>query len=413
MHSAFFSEDDLPHRILVVEDDSQILATVASLLEDEGYEVQAASNGRQALDLLREGPIPDLIILDLMMPEVDGWEFRTIQRADASVAGIPVLAISASDSPRAAAIHATSFLKKPFGVDELLYRVQKIIDDQVKMEMRLCETERLASLGTLAAGATHGLDAPLAGVASGLAGVEPLIEGLRGVLAGLAGAGAPAASGTLVPRGQALLDDVQNLLRDARNGTEWVTGAVRALQNATRRNDGPFRPVDLRTVLQSAIALTAHELRPHARVVAELPPLLPPIHGNEVRLGQLFMNLLINAGQAIPEGSAEANEVRVDVRCPGRGVVVEIKDTGVGMSPAVRKRLFEPFFTTRPPGQGAGLGLPICLGIAREHQGWIEVESEPGRGSVVRVILPAADQDPLPVQAAADRTRPSNDVASC
>jgi CheY-like chemotaxis protein len=111
--------------------------------------------------------------------------------------------------------------------------------------------------------------------------------------------------------------------------------------------------------------------------------------GSRARLEQVFANLLVNAAQAIPEGSAAGNEVAVSVgTAPSGEVVAEVRDTGAGMTPEVRARIFEPFFTTRPVGAGAGLGLAICHGIVADLGGRIEVESEPGQGTTVRVVLP-------------------------
>jgi CheY-like chemotaxis protein len=115
-------------RILVVEDDPEILGALSGLLEEEGYDVQSVADARDALEQLRRGPAPEVIILDLMMPGMDGWEFRTIQRADPTLAAIPVVAISADTSSKAAAIDATSFLRKPFRFADLLSTVEKIID---------------------------------------------------------------------------------------------------------------------------------------------------------------------------------------------------------------------------------------------------------------------------------------------
>jgi CheY-like chemotaxis protein len=121
------------------------------------------------------------------------------------------------------------------------------------------------------------------------------------------------------------------------------------------------------------------------------------MEGSEYRLGQLFVNLLLNAAQAIHEGSAQANEIRVSAHADDRGIVVEVQDSGEGMAQETRARLFEPFFTTKPGGVGTGLGLSICQSVVIEHGGTIEVQSEPGRGSLFRVILPvvpaSADTD--------------------
>jgi CheY-like chemotaxis protein len=117
----------------------------------------------------------------------------------------------------------------------------------------------------------------------------------------------------------------------------------------------------------------------------------PEVVANEARLGQVFLNLLLNAVQALPESRVEQNEIRVVVRPAGRDrVVVEVHDNGVGIAPQVRGRIFEPFFTTKPVGIGTGLGLAICHGIVTALGGSLTVESEVGKGSVFRVELPAA-----------------------
>ncbi|HEY0709589.1 MAG TPA: ATP-binding protein [Polyangia bacterium] len=126
---------------------------------------------------------------------------------------------------------------------------------------------------------------------------------------------------------------------------------------------------------------------------------MPLLAGSEVRLGQVFVNLLVNAAHSIPPGQANSNEVRVTARTDARGwVVVEVSDTGSGIPAEIRGRIFDPFFTTKPTGMGSGLGLSVCLGIVKSFGGEIAVDSEYGRGSVFRVLLP-------PTQAADDAAR--------
>jgi two-component system cell cycle sensor histidine kinase/response regulator CckA len=377
-------------RILVVEDDQEILGTLCGLLEEEGYDVHPSGDGRDALDWLRKGPAPELIILDLMMPGMDGWEFRTIQRADPQLANIPVVAISADTSAKAAAIDATRFLRKPFRLTDLLEVVEKIISEQEqrRIRVRLAEAERLASLGTLAAGAAHEIANPLSFTVANLATIDEQLARMRQIVGQLPRGGAVAE--TAVDELCSTLDDVRDLLADGRVGAERVSRVVRNLQSIARRQEEPHRPVDLGKVIESAITLAWNQIRHRARLVKEIGP-LAPVHGSEFRLGQLFVNLLLNAAQAIHEGSAQANQIRVAARRDERGVVVEVEDTGEGIAPETRARLFEPFFTTKPGGVGTGLGLSICQSVLVEHGGVIEVESEPGRGSLFRVIVPPAD----------------------
>jgi signal transduction histidine kinase len=387
MESEWASAASLPGRILVVEDDRQILAIISLLLEDEGYEIQTATDGKQALARLREGPSPDLIILDLMLPSLDGWEFRTIQRADPALARIPVLAVSADSSAKAQAIDATSFLRKPFGAEDLLDRVHKILSDRVRMEARMAETERLVALGRLAAEATHEMSNPLGSVVANVASIEEMIQRMKGIVDELQRRSEQPKQALLMDKGRATVGDMAETVRDIRVGTDRMARALDDLRSK-RTGQHPFGPVDIRGVLEAAIALTAHEIRDRACLITEFAGPPPAVRGNEFRLGQLFTNLLINAAHATPRGNPSAHQIRIAVYPGAHDLTVEISDSGQGMTPDVRAHLFDPFFTTKPVGEGTGLGLPICLTIAQEHLGGIEVESTPGAGSTFRVMLP-------------------------
>ena len=137
--------------------------------------------------------------------------------------------------------------------------------------------------------------------------------------------------------------------------------------------------------------MARNEIRHHARIVTRYGE-VPSVHANESRLGQVFLNLIVNAAQAIPaDGAPDRHEIRLVTRTEKSGrAVVEVHDTGVGMTPDLTARIFEPFYTTRP-GTGTGLGLTLCKGIATLLGGRLAVESQPGRGSVFRLELPAAN----------------------
>jgi CheY-like chemotaxis protein len=160
-------------------------------------------------------------------------------------------------------------------------------------------------------------------------------------------------------------------------------------------------PVDVRGVLESSARMASNEIRHRARLVKDYGD-APPAHANEARLGQVFLNLLINAAQAIPEGRAEANEIGIATRSDAAGnVVVEIRDTGSGIPPDVLPRIFDPFFTTKPVGVGTGLGLAICHRIIVSLGGSISVDTRPGKGTQFRITLPRAGAQAAPAAKAA------------
>src|SRR5258705_13854073 len=157
-------------RLLLVEDDGELRTSLSELLLSDGYDVVEASNGSEALDCLRKTPAPDLILLDLMMPVKDGWQFRVEQKRDPAIASIPVVAFSADDTPKAVAIDAEAYITKPFQYPALVETVRRILDTK-----KLAHLDRMASLGTLAAGIAHEINNPLTYV---IANLQTLAERL-------------------------------------------------------------------------------------------------------------------------------------------------------------------------------------------------------------------------------------------
>jgi PAS domain S-box-containing protein len=244
-------------------------------------------------------------------------------------------------------------------------------------------SDRLTSLGTLAAGVAHEINNPLAFVLSNVAFArEHLADAeLRG--------------------------DVEEALAQSEAGAARVRDIVRDLRAFARPPEGPRAPVDPRGPLRTALAMARNEIRHRARLVLDLAD-VPPVDGEEHRLAQVFLNLLINAAQAIPEGRAADHEIAVRTRLREGRVEVDISDTGSGIAPEVRPRVFEPFFTTKPVGSGTGLGLSICHGIVTSLGGTIDVASAPGRGTTFTVALPAATRPPeAPAPSAPPPPRPA------
>jgi CheY-like chemotaxis protein/two-component sensor histidine kinase len=180
------------------------------------------------------------------------------------------------------------------------------------------------------------------------------------------------------------------MLEVAREGAQRVRTIVLDLRRFSRPNEALVGPVDVHEVLEYAIGIAQSEIRHRARLTLRLDE-VPPVAINESRLGQVFLNVLVNAAQAIPEGHSSDNEIAVSTRRDARGrVVIEIADTGVGIPEAMLGRVFDPFLTTKPVGEGTGLGLFISRSIIKDAGGEIVVESEVGKGTSVRIALPAA-----------------------
>jgi signal transduction histidine kinase len=371
MRPSGFEQRASGRTVLVVEDDLDIREAMGNLLSLEGFEVRGATNGREALEWLHVSPRPDLIVLDLMMPVMDGWQFRVMQKDDPSLSTIPVLALSADATAKAAAIDADAYLKKPVDPETLVDTIDRLLvaSEHRELQARLAQTDRLTSLGTLTAGIAHEINNPLAYVLLNLGYVDEEIS-------------------KLVPPG-ARSKELRLAVEHARSGAERIRDIVRGLKTFSRPESEALGPIDVAQLADTSLAMIAHEVRHRARVVKDYAR-VPKVIANESRLGQVFLNLLLNAVQALPEGRNAINEIRVVVRSPDpEHVVVEVHDNGMGIPPQVRGRIFEPFFTTKPVGIGTGLGLAICHGIITSLGGKLSVDTEVGRGSVFTVELPA------------------------
>ena len=252
------------------------------------------------------------------------------------------------------------------------------ITDRVNLESRLLLSDRLASVGTLAGGVAHEINNPLSYVAFNL---EFLAEELAGVC--------------VDPTSQ-LVKDMTEAISDAREGAERIRRIVRDLKSFSRADDDAPGPTDVRRVIELATKMAANEIKPRAQLRLDYQAEASVI-ANDSRLGQVVLNLLVNAAQAIPEGHAAANAITVRTRRDrDTHLLIEVSDTGSGIAPEIANRIFDPFFTTKPVGVGTGLGLSICHGIVESFGGEITMRSEVGKGSTFTVRLKVAPPSSLP-----------------
>jgi PAS domain S-box-containing protein len=240
-----------------------------------------------------------------------------------------------------------------------------------QLERQLVEADRLAALGTLAAGIAHEINNPLAYVMLNLEWITRKMPDVQRDPSSVAG--------------------LMAMLEEARQGAERVSTIVRELRSFSRADGDSRHPVDMAKVVQSAIRMVGNEIRHRARVATSFET-VRAVWGNEARLEQVVVNLLLNAAQAMPETRSEDNEIRVDVRPDADGhAVLEVHDNGAGIAPDVLPRIFDPFFTTKPVGVGTGLGLSICHGIVTSLGGQIAAYSERERGTTFKVVLPTSE----------------------
>lgn len=241
------------------------------------------------------------------------------------------------------------------------------VSERKASQEKLIQADRLAAVGTLAAGIAHEINNPLAYVLLGLQYLERELPRLAS--------------------DPEKLRDASARLRDVQRGAERVGTIVRDLKTFARADEVARGPVDLREAIEAALKIADNEIRHRASLVRDYAD-SPPVQGNLARLEQVFLNLVVNAAHAVSERGPHTGEVRVSVRPAGGGVVAEVRDNGHGIPADVIDRVFDPFFTTKPIGVGTGLGLPICRSIVESFGGSIEISSDQA-GTVVRVLLHA------------------------
>ncbi|MBX3187082.1 MAG: response regulator [Labilithrix sp.] len=280
-------------------------------------------------------------------------------------------------------------------------REASIRKDRRKMQEQLLLSDRMASIGQLAAGVAHEINNPLAALMANIDfAIRDLAHAVESARSQPVEGDSPAGHVSVEWLGRRFAE-LDESLQDARESAERVRHIVRDLKIFSRAGEEETRgPVDVRRVLESSLRMAANEIRHRAVLVKEFAA-VPPVAANESRLGQVFLNLVINAAQAIPEGRADKNEIRVRTAISDeRFVRVEVSDSGVGISAEALTHIFDPFFTTKPVGVGTGLGLAICHRIITSLGGEISVESEQGKGTTFSVLVPIAtevEESPAPL----------------
>lgn len=273
-----------------------------------------------------------------------------------------------------------------------LQRVNTLLEDA---QDQLIESEKLASIGQIAAGVAHEINNPIGFVSSNLGTLESYLQSMFALLAAYieADRAAPAplteamASARTLRKGHDfdfLRGDIVALLGESRDGLVRVKRIVQDMKDFSRAGgEDAWEMADLNSVIESTLSIARAEIKHKARIETNFGN-LPKVECLPSRLSQVFLNLLVNAGQAI---SAEG-KVTLSTGVEGSQAWIRVEDTGSGISDENLSRIFDPFFTTKPVGQGTGLGLSVSYSIVRKHGGRIDVASEPGRGTEFTVWIP-------------------------
>ncbi|MEP0857348.1 hybrid sensor histidine kinase/response regulator [Trichocoleus sp. DQ-U1] len=363
-------------RILVVDDSPDNLFLVQTILEEEGYEITLAENGRSALNEIEQSP-PDLVLLDVMMPGMDGYEVTRRVRDNTKLPFIPILLITAHD--HASVVEgldtgADDFIRKPVQVDELLARVRSLL----RLKHSVDERDQIArQREDFVSWLTHDLRTPI------VAAERMLALFRQGAL------------GELSPGMQ---EAIATMDRSNRNLLAMVNTLLEVYRYEAGRKTLSFSPIDLRKLLQEVV----QELSPLAEEKnltlkldlgdsADNHPLDFKVVGDRMEIHRVLTNLIGNAIKFTDNGSVtvHASVGSHTSNSANSAIVIDVNDTGPGITLEDQKVLFERFRQGNHKRSGSGLGLHLSRRIVEAHQGEIEVKSELGKGSLFRVRLPA------------------------
>lgn len=429
-------------KILAIDDDQGNLSILSRILRrlSPSFSVMTVKSGLEGIEKANT-ELPDVILLDIMMPKMDGYEVCERLKSDNKTRHIPVVMLTANtDSAsyvKSLELGADAFLTKPIEDVELVAQInamlrikragdllrnekdirQELIDElvitireseeakrQIEVKMReelerkleertrelsqtqaqLFQTSKLVTLGEMSAGLAHEMNQPLGGMSLTAKYLSKLME-----------------------RGELTDEEIESGLRDIETSVKRMSRIIQHIRTFARQETLTFIDVNVNETIDSALSLLGEQLRLHAiEVKLELDPALPKITGEPYQLEQVWINIISNARDALAEKEKQITDGKLQITNYNKSLIisttynteseipsvdVRFQDNGIGFAMEQKKRIFEPFFTTKEVGKGMGLGLSITHGIIESHKGTVEVEGKAGEGVAFRIILPIGD----------------------
>jgi two-component system, NtrC family, sensor kinase len=403
-----------PPAVLIVDDVEANLVALRALLEGSGCTVTSANSGNQALRLLLRHEFA-VMLLDVQMPEMDGYEVARHARMIPATRDVPIIFLTATHDSEENVLRgygsgAVDFLFKPIDADVLRSKVRVFLElyqgrrqladanqelatknenlhqanEQLQLAYRelqaaqaqLVQSAKMASLGELVAGVAHEINNPLAFVMSHLDTVRKSLDQFRADVPGEVSADSEQHWNRALMR-----------LSETEVGLGRIRDLVLKLRTFSRLDEGERKLVSIAECIESVLTILQHRTKERIEVVTEVgPPELLDCY--PALLNQVLLNLVANSIDAIEDRGT----ITIRARGVGDTFVITVSDTGAGIPPDVRERALEPFFTTKPVGQGTGLGLSIAYSIMKKHEGSIELGDAPGGGALATIRIPIRDQ---------------------
>ena len=402
-------------RVLAVDDEQPILKLVKRCLEPQGYAIQLASDGKEAIDCLNRR-IFDIVITDIVMPRMDGYELtRRIVREFSPDVIVMTGHVDRYRYDQLIKIGASDFVQKPFEPEELVLRVHRVLrerryqEEAMKSHQRLAQSQKLESMGQISAGIVHEIKTPLQYVMDDIAFLKESFQGFTPVLDTLLKICTDSfdteSDRKILDRIRSGLEcadlayaitEVPQAISQINEGVDRIHGIIRAMKRFSHPGRQTHVSADLNLCLQDAVAISKHEWKYRAAIVWDLDDTLPEIPCNPGELTQVFLNLIINACHAISDkrrcSAPGKDSITILTRARRPEVEIRISDTGTGIPETHLDRIYDPFFTTKDAGIGTGQGLAIAHSIIVDrHRGRIDVETEENHGTTFIITLPYTD----------------------
>ncbi len=407
--------------ILIVDDNPDNLRLLSTTLTDSGYDVRNAINAKVALMGI-DAQLPNIILLDINMPEINGYDLCIQLKQQSYTANIPIIFISALDDgfdkKKAFTVGGADYITKPFHLEEVLARVQHqlaIQQTQQKLaaqnqqltealetikqtQTQLIQTEKLSALGKMVAGIAHEINNPVTFIKSNLDFAQDYFHGLLSLINAYS-TSYPEAS----PQVKSISQDIdfdyisrdfENVLASMATGANRIQTIIDALRQFSRLDESGKKFVDIHQCIDSALTiLGTQQQTPNTINIQKHYGELPQIECLPNQLNQAFFNLLENAVESLqnsqPQQSYPVITIRTDYLEDSNWIRIDIQDNGPGIPDDLLPKIFDPFFTTKPIGLGPGLGLTISHQIlVKQHQGQLECSSVAEQGSTFTIKLP-------------------------
>ena len=409
--------EDHDRRILIVDDEEPVRKLFATYL-GETYTCETAADAQEALEIMARRQFA-LVLTDMQMPGLSGIELlrKIVERYPETA----VIIISGVERTQrvidAIRVGASDYLIKPCELDVLSFSIERALERRLllrnarrykkdleirnmelaqqkaelgRLQAQMVQSEKMASLGLLAAGVAHELNNPAGFIYSNVDVLRQHVERLERCLFAYDELTLSNQDADRIAKIKSEIDydnivnDLESIMSDCHLGAQRIRDVVQNLRLFSRLDESEIKPIDLNESIEATVRLLSRYYKSGRISLWRDYGELPLVNCYAAQLNQVWMNLLVNAAQAIEENGT----VKIQTISNGKTVSVSVTDSGKGISPENLKKIFDPFFTTKPIGEGTGLGLSISHGIVEKHGGSIAVDNIPGEGTTFTITLP-------------------------